>query len=266
MAAEPDQVEGLVASLREGRKYRHLCDDILRWAATTALERQPTQRAALKFAKRKLHQAFGSFVGDRRRLLASLDRAAHAADDVSFQSALDDALRCHASTAERAPDFGALWSCVRDAVGPVPSVLDLGCGAAPGTLPWSGLSSDVRYLGVDLDDELCRALEAALRPRYPRLAVTPGDVRTAEQWPHFDVAILAKLLPTLERQAAGSASQLVARLDVDVIVATFPVRSLSGRDHGMAESYVQLADAVLGPGRTVTLPGELVRIVRRRAC
>lgn len=266
MAADPDRVDALVAELRASRKYRHLCDDMLAWAAAHGLDRQPTDRAALKFAKRKLHQAFGSFVGDRRGLLRALDAAREANDDATFRSALADAVARHASTAERREDLGALWSTIQDQVPTVHRVLDLGCGIQAATLPWSGLTSEVHYRGVDLDDELGRALEAALRLRYPNVRLETGDVRTAETWPAADVAILAKLLPTLERQVAGAASALVDRLDVDWIVATFPLRSLGGQERGMADRYADLADRVLGPGVTVTLPGELVRIVRRRAC
>ncbi|MEO0601983.1 MAG: hypothetical protein AAF211_11145, partial [Myxococcota bacterium] len=149
MAADEGPVERLVGDLREGRKYRHLCDDILRWAATMALDRQPSHRAALKFAKRKLHQAFGSFVGDRKRLLSALARAASAPDDTTFRDALAEALPCHASTAERSDDYSALWQRITDEVGEIGSILDLGCGAAPASLPWSGLPLDVRYVGVD---------------------------------------------------------------------------------------------------------------------
>jgi len=264
MAADEARVARLVAALRDARKYRHLCDDILAWAARTALERQPGERAAVKFAKRKLHQAFGSFVGDRRRLLAALEDAAGAADDDAFRAALREALRHHASTAERGDELGAFWDLVRTgAEGPVTSVLDLGCGTAPATLPWSGLAPDVVYLGVDLDEELGAALSRALTPRFPNLTISTADVRTAEKWPHFDVAVLAKLLPTLERQEPGSARRLVERLDATLVVATFPTQSLGGRDRGMGESYATLADAVLGPGTTVTVAGELVRLVRR---
>jgi len=266
MAADEARVDALVGALRDSRKYRHLCDEILVWAARTALERQGGDRAALKFAKRKLHQAFGSFVGDRRRLLTHLDEAASAPDESTFRTVLAEAVRHHASTAERVDDLSAFWACVTSEVGHVDSVLDLGCGAAPATLPWSELGSDVRYHGVDLDQELNVVLERALRPRYGALAIATADVRTAEKWPHFDVAVLAKLLPTLERQETGAARRLVDRIDADVLVATFPIRSLGGQDRGMTETYTKLADAVLGPGLTTTIPGELVRIVRRSAC
>ena len=259
-----ERVDGLIAALRATRKYRHLCDDILAWAAVTALERQPNDRAALKFAKRKLHQAFGSFVADRKRLLGALREAADAETDDRFREALREALRHHASTHERGDALAELWDCLRAAVpGPLDSVLDLGCGAAPAALPWSGLPAEVVYRGVDLDEELGLALTDALRPRFPNVTIATADARQVEAWPRVDVAVLAKLLPTLERQEPGSASRLVARLDAGLVVATFPTQSLGGRDRGMAESYRTLAQAVLGPGTSLTVAGELVYLSRR---
>ncbi|MEN0063272.1 MAG: hypothetical protein AAGA48_14055 [Myxococcota bacterium] len=260
MAVDRDR---LVSELRKSRKYRHLCDDILLWAATLAAERQPHDRTALKFAKRKLHQAFGSFVEDRKRLMGALARAAAAETDSAFMEALTDAIAAHASTAERLEDPGGLWRCVQSVAGPNPRLLDLGCGIAAATLPWSGWPADLHYVGIDLDAEVASALQGALDAHYPKVCLETGDVRQPQNWPEADVVILAKLLPTLERQQPGAAAQLVRQLDAPVVIATFPIRSLGGHDRGMLEQYTALADTVLGPGVTEVVPGELIRIVRR---
>lgn len=259
-----DPVERLVGRLRTTAKYRGLCDEVLGWAARDALGKTRSEKEALKAAKRKLHQAFGSFVDASRRkaVLASLDAARAASSRDEANHALWVALGLHASTAERRSHHDTLWSTIRDAAGPMASILDLGCGLAPAALPWSGLPTEVSYEGMDLDETLCAGLDAALRPWFPAVRVHAAEIRTC-RLPSADCALMWKLLPTLERQATGAARALVERLDVGVLVATFPTRSLTGRDRGMADQYRHLADAVMGEGEEYEIGDELVRIVTR---
>ncbi len=261
-----DAVERLVARLRETPRYGGLCDHALFAAAAAALDGHRSEKAALKSAKRRLHQMFGSFLeGRRRRLLDQLGQAAAAADDdPAWLAALRQALALHASTDERRAHLEELWQAIRGHVPQISSVVDLGCGVNPAALPWSGLSRDVRYLGLDLDLELCAALEEALADRFPHLQVRPADLRGKLELPSADVALLWKLLPTLERQAAGAGRALAAQLRVGWCVATFPTRSLSGRGFGAAAQYRALAKAVLGPGITFEVGDELVYLTRGR--
>ena len=215
-----------------------------------------------KLAKRKLHQAFAAFLDPtaRKRALALLNQAASEPDDERWGSLLDEVLGLHASTSERQGSVAALWEVVRAAAPRVDSILDLGCGLAPASLPHTGLPFDVAYRGVDLDVDLCRAQQAALRPRWPFVEVVAGEIRSGGPWPAADVVMLCKLLPTLERQQAGAAEALLASLDAGLIVATFPTRSLSGLQRGMTERYAALAERVLPRGRSIVVGDELVRL------
>ena len=62
-----EALDRMVARLAQAGKYRGLCPDVLRWAAERALAQHRSEKAALKAAKRSLHQAFGSFVDAPRR-------------------------------------------------------------------------------------------------------------------------------------------------------------------------------------------------------
>lgn len=263
----PDVTDRIVARLRQSARYRHLCDDVLAWAASAALRSSTSEKVAVKAAKRRLHQAFGAFIDQprRKRTIAVLEQAAGARDPQRRRALLSEALSLHASTAERFDAPGgivALWEAIRGRVGPVGSVLDLGCGLMPASLPWSGLPPDVRYLGVDLDRGLCAAVEAACRPDFPNVVLEASRIEESRRWPAADVVLLLKLLPTLERQVAGASEALIANLDATFVVASFPTRSLSGRSWG-GSAYRQLADAVLGPGPTLQIGDEIVRIVHR---
>ena len=53
----------------------------------------------------------------------------------------------------------------------------------------------------------------------------------------FDVCLLFKILPLLDRQKAGSADRVLKEIDAENIVVSFPTRTLGGRNVGMEENY-----------------------------
>lgn len=247
----------IVAALRRTRKYGALDTGVLAWAAREALRRAGGEKNALDFARRKLHEVSGAFLdaAARKRVLRALDQAAREEGDV-WRDLLREALGAHASTAERGADPGALWQAILAHTGPVRSVLDLGCGVHPLTLPWSGLDTDVRYEGWDLDGEVCRAVERALARSFSSVRVRPADVLGASRYPAVDLVLLLKLAPTLERQASGALPLLLGRMQAKYVAVSWPRRSLGGRRRFAAP---------LDPdpeGATVTLGDEIVQIRR----
>ena len=60
-----------------------------------------------------------------------------------------------------------------------------------------------------------------------------------------------KVLPLLERQKAGAAMRVLESLNVKNIVASFPTRSLSGRDVGMEKHYSEWMEEHIPENRTV---------------
>lgn len=263
MTAPSDRVDRLVAQLAASTKYQGLCPDMLRWAARRAASQHDSEKRALKAAKRQLHQAFGAFVDGARRkaALQALEEAAQHSGE-AWREALQRALSLHASTAERLDHLPELWARVQAHAPRATRILDLGCGLTPAALPWSTWPADIAYLGLDLDHGLCAALTSALRPVYEHVRVEPAEIR-AHPLPDADLVLLWKQLPTLERQDAGSAAALVDRLDAPVLAATFPTRSLGGRDRGMARQYEALAERVMGPGTAEIVGQELLYVVRR---
>ena len=67
----------------------------------------------------------------------------------------------------------------------------------------------------------------------------------------FDVALMLKVLPLLERQRRGAAEAVMEAVDAAYIVASFPTRTLGGRNVGMAAQYSDWMAAHIPPGRSV---------------
>lgn len=245
-----------------GRKYRALAPELLArvWREACAIE--PREADALKRAKRALHQLHSAFVQERALDAAErvLDKLPIGAGSEASSDAVMNACRailgCHASTRERLATIEPLHAELRARIGTLGSVLDLGCGLHPFALPWMKLARDVPYHAREADGRMA-GLIARLFERLGQIGsvatidlVEPEAGRPAAiaaDLPRADVALLFKLLPTLERQRAGSGERLLGRLDVRAAVLSFPTRSLGARSKGMGEQYRRFAAELLPP-------------------
>ena len=168
-------------------------------------------------------------------------------------------LGLHASSAERLPVmeelYERIWQAAADARGVPRSapvrVLDLACGLGPFALPWMGLAPGSSYRGVDADG---RVVDLA-RPALPCLEVSalraPPEVEVGDVMQpqaacgRFDVVLMLKTLPTLERLEPGAGVDLVRRTAAPVVVISTATGSLGGRRHLRHDELIErtLADS-----------------------
>lgn len=234
-------LDAVVAAVASAKKYRTLCEDTIRRVARRELAGLPGGglKAGVKATKRRLHQAYGAFEQDIDYEAASrrLEVAYQSGVRAEVEAACRDVLRLHTSTRERLPIVERFFSGVWALSGTPRSVLDLGCGLNPVALPWMGLGPGCRYVALDVDRQRVAFLNrmlilAGLEPlaRCQDILVRPPDDPA-------DVAMLLKMSPTLERQEPGSTERLIEALRARFVVISFAVRSLGGREKGMAEHY-----------------------------
>jgi 16S rRNA (guanine(1405)-N(7))-methyltransferase len=130
-----------------------------------------------------------------------------------------------------------------------------------------GLAPDATYRASDVDrrslDTVARFLELVGQPHRAELR----DVVTDPPADEADVALLLKLVPTLDRQDPQAAARLLRALRVRHAVVTFPARSLGGRGKGMEHTYRdRLRRLVSDVGRVTavaeaSVPNELVFVL-----
>lgn len=259
----------IVERVLRSARYRDVDRNLVERLAGEEVGRSRSSDEAVKRVKRRLHQAVGAFRG---RASADPLRAVRAAwhgatDDAPLRDACADVLRGHASTRERVPYLAEFWSDIWSIAGTPGRLLDLGCGLGPLGLPWMGLSRDAHYLAADVDRRPLAVVDAFLdlvgQPHEVReldlVAVGPGVPA--------DVALLLKLVPTLDRQDPTAAVRLLAALEARHAVVSFPRRSLGGRGKGMEATYRQrLASLVEACGRVrevgeASVPNELVFVL-----
>ena len=232
-------LDKIVSAVASSKKYRAVCTDTVRRIAARELAARGSVKTATKATKRRLHQAYGAFEHDfdDQAAIQRLEEAYQTGSLPEIRSACSHLLGLHSSTRERLPILDRFYPAIFDITGRPASLLDVGCGLNPLALPWMDLPPGARYVALDIDVARIRFLN-----RYLSLAGFEPLARCQDALSHppddaADVALLLKMSPTLERQEAGATLRLIEHLPAPYVVASFAIKSLGGREKGMARHY-----------------------------
>lgn len=228
----------IVERVRRSSRYRDVDPDLV---ARLAAEEMPKARSAdeaVKRVKRRLHQAVGAFRAARGSDPLAAVRRTWDGDLASpaFRAACVEVMRTHASTRERVPHLDTLYMRLWETTGVPRQLMDVGCGLGPLALPWMALA-DATFVAADVDRGPLATVAAFLELVGQPHLVRTVDAVTEVPSEHADVALLLKLVPTLDRQDAHAAARLLRGLHVRHAVVSFPLRSLGGRGKGLERTY-----------------------------
>jgi 16S rRNA (guanine(1405)-N(7))-methyltransferase len=259
----------IVERVLRSSRYHDVDPSLVERLAAEELVRSRDADDAVKRVKRRLHQAIGAFRGAGRGDALGKLRAAWTGDlaEAGFRAATTELLATHASTRERLTDLPAFYDPIWEITGSPARLLDIGCGLAPLALPWMGLDPTTVYHAVDADRRPLDTVGAFLDlVGQPHVAESVDAVAAPPAAP-ADVALLLKLVTTLDRQHPDAAAALLGRLPVHHAVVSFALRSLGGRGRGREATYRRRMDrlaAGVGRIRDVrerSVPSELVFVV-----
>jgi 16S rRNA (guanine(1405)-N(7))-methyltransferase len=207
-------------------KYTGLDEGFVHRIAGEASDRFRTHHTAVKYAKRKLHQAVGAFVtGPPGVAVRSCVSAIEAG--VPVREACAAAMRRHASTAERAVVLEEFYRQIETWCGRPSTVADLACGLSPLAIPWLAMAPRAAYWCCDVDRDLAAALPALSEPFGVTVLAQARDLVRPADLPPADLVLLLKVLTTLEQQRSGSARDLLAALDAPQVAVSLPRGSLA---------------------------------------
>ena len=239
----------LLDKLLQSKNCRDLCPDTVRrvWAECERRYKKP--KDAEKAAREALHGISGAFMtpGEARQLAYDMQDWHIKHTDVGLEKMLSR----HASTRERLPvsDMDALYARIFEVTGRPRSVLDLACGIHPLYLGARG----IKATGVDISGLAVDAVNRFGEVYGMPVSAVCADVLCPGAIPaeRFDLSLLLKLLPLLERQKTGAALDAMRAVNADWLVVSFPTRTLGGRNVGMAAQYSDWMGSHIPPGRTV---------------
>ena len=256
----------IVERLLRSSRYRDVDRALLERMAEEELPRARNSDEATKRVKRRLHQAVGAFRGARSST-ALADAWSGSVDDPAFRAACVDAMRRHASTRERLPHLTHFYRSIWEVTGTPSVLMDLGCGLNPLSLPWMTIGG-ATVLASDVDTRPLGTVRAFLELVGQPHAVAPRDLVTDPPDAQADVALLLKLVTTLDRQDPAAAARLIGTVRAGHAAVSFTTRSLGGREKGMERTYRDRFERlVVESGRHIrrvteaSVPGELVFIL-----
>ncbi len=223
--------------LKESRKYKHLCEDTLRRISSWAVGRYDGKQA-VKAAKNKLHQVYGVYFENVN--VKKIQTLVEEGGDV-------DRILCrHASTCERLPFIGEFYRDLFGRIGTPGRVLDLACGLNPFSVPLMGLGEGFEYIAYDIDTRLIAVINTFFSKVQGVCRAECGDILVSVPGVEADVVFLLKTLPCMEQQEKGVSEKIIQSLNAKYIVISFPSKSLTGKERGMAEYYHQFILEILG--------------------
>jgi len=216
-------------------------------------ETRKNAKGGEKAVKTRLHQMFGAYVqGNAHKkaltLLTELENGKCPKDTAAAIMAL------HASTKERLPHVEEFYGFIGQHVNDIKTIMDLGCGFNPFSIPFLPSYELEAYYSYDIDmrtkDLINRFFAHLGLPPTAACADLAVDCPTEK----VDLSLMCKLVPVLEAQAAGRGFKLARHLNTKYLVITYPLKSLSGREKGMGKNYAaqfEKAMAEMALGRFV---------------
>ena len=251
-------------------RYRDVDVSLVTRLAAEELPKSRSADDAVKRVKRRLHQAVGAFRGAAPDTAGLASSWTGSLDAAAFRRACGEVLGSHASTRERLPYLDRFYAGIWAVTGRPERVTDLGCGLGPVALPWMALGPAARYVAIDADERPLSTVAALLHLVGQPHAVAAQDLVAEPDVPAADVALLLKLVTTLDRQEPAAATRLLVGLDAPMAVVSFATHSLGRAGRNLEVTYRARLDRLIdevGERRAVELagdasvPGELVAVL-----
>lgn len=267
---EAGELEKLVNLVLESGKYAEISPDLVRSIGQAELGKRQSLKEAVKSTRSKLHQVgsayqetaipYSRWIKDMLGLTPSLENPA-------AQAWLKSCMRHHASTRERLPILERIYNETLKDVDPVESVLDVACGLNPLSIPWMPLREGFNYQAVDIFSDMTAFLNQYFDHFGIQGKALTADVIQNPPMEPVQLALIMKTIPCLEQLDKQAGIKLLENIRADILLVSFPARSLGGRSKGMVQNYdAHFRDLTAGKEWKIDrfeFPGELVFRVRK---
>lgn len=243
----------IIENISKSKKYKDLYIKTIERIVFETSRRYSKEKEIETNSKKVLHQIWDSYY------LKQIDFK-----KIDAMS-LEEILNFHSSTKERFPFLEEFYKQIFDITGKPKSIVDIGCGFNPLTIPYMHLEQ-CDYNAFDIDKEEIDFLNSYV-PQIENTVnfkATVGDIFT-DSFPNTDIVFLFKIIPVIELQKKGFIQEFIANQQARFFVITFPKLSIGGREKGMGEFYSNwFEETFQGQSfRKIEFPNELVYILPR---
>jgi len=248
----------LFEKLSQNKKYRDVCPDTIARIIAECEGRYKKAKDMDKAVREKLHGITSAFMGEQEYKKAQILAGEFCPEK------LEALLSCHASTRERLPlsAMDELYGRIFEITGVPERLLDMACGINP--VYFLARHPGMRVTGADISGQSVNIIRLCGGNALHADLLCENSI-PAER---YDAALLFKILPLLDRQQSGAADAVLGRINAEYIIASFPTRTLGGRNVGMKANYSAWMDSHLPPNREIaarfTTDNELFYILKEK--
>jgi len=218
-------------------------------------EKSGRYKEIVKGVRKELRKVYGLFQRDVKR-------------QVDSKQQYKEILSSHASTRERLSFYSSLYKKLFKITGKPKSILDLGCGLNPFSIPFMGLRK-LKYYAYDVNVE-----EMDLIRKYFRLlkskdffgTVGISDLLKLDKLEKVDVCFLWKVTDVLDRGKGHKKSEeVIVKVPARFVVVSFPTFTVRGvRMRKPRRKWVELMCKRLGfPFEIIEEKNEIFYVVRK---
>jgi len=247
---DAEKLQAMIAEVAGAKHYRHIDIGIVEQVCREEAQKRAKPKEIVKAAKRRLHQMTGAYCEKQTGGLhkATINKESNT-DQESVLASMDALCAAHASTRERMPFAGELFSDIRERVGGMERVADWACGVNPVLYVAECLRAGVPlprfYAAYDIRHDVLGRIRACFDRFTIDAIVEVCDLLTECPNAQADITLLFKIVPLLERQQRGRFEQVIDATRSPFVAVTFPTRSLGGKNVGMAAQYRRFFAAYL---------------------
>lgn len=232
-------IDEVVADIQLKSKYHFILPEVIRNIAIEEAQKRNNFKEINKATRTRLHQIAGAYVERKINYSTCIEELIKTKEN-SKQEFLESSLkimRLHASTEERIPILSDFYRIVLEDIGPIESILDLACGLNPLSIPWIPFCAEYTYFACEIFLDMIKFLNEYFS--FNSISGTAFGCDLTREIPKVDaqVTFLLKTIPLLDQTDRSLARNIISQVKTKFVVVSFPIKSLSGRNVGMTNTY-----------------------------
>lgn len=287
-AIKESTIRTLIATIRKKKELQHLNEEFIRehiqqhftqnHKAAVFLAGKPSSRSAqytkiVKEVRASLRKVYGLFRTQeqelkRKELVEELQNSpAH------LQAICNAILNTHSSTRERLPFYEKLYAKIFRITGKPATILDLGCGINPFSIPRMNLAK-LNYYAYDLDENEIDTLNQFFDYLHSCNSSFTGRAGILDllQWATLaelgtaDICFLFKMTDVLDRGKGHTMTEVVIKnVPARYVVVSFPTKTISGKKMNVPRrNWMEwLCRRLKYKFKVLEFPGEIFYVVRK---
>lgn len=221
----------LVSEIKKSKKYKDISEEVIANQVSEYIKKNKIidRKIALKDIKSILHKAHGSFRFQDKKLEGFLDKK-------DFLGILDK----NRSTKERLLDYALIYEKIFAITGKPKSILDLGAGFNPISIPLMKLDSSLKYYSYDINKnemEFINNFFKKFNINGESKLLDLSNINNIANLPKADLCFMFKLVDILEKEGHKYSEEMIKILieKCKFIVVSFATKTISGRKMMFAE-------------------------------